>query len=84
MWDLRTGEEIHRFEGHSAIPEQLRVVRFGQDDRTVVSAACFGLTINARATPTCQTTEIIIWDRETGEEIHRESISDIADSIGNN
>lgn len=78
MWDLRTGEEIRRFEGHSALPDQSRVVRFGQDEKTVISAACFGLTMNERAVPTCQATEIIIWDRETGEEIHRETVSDIA------
>jgi WD40 repeat protein/DNA-binding SARP family transcriptional activator len=59
LWDIETGEEIRRFEGHREI---LRSVAFSPGGRTAL-AGSQGVT-NEEG-------DLILWDLETGEPIRR-------------
>jgi WD40 repeat protein/transcriptional regulator with XRE-family HTH domain len=60
LWDIETGEEIHRFEGHKEI---LRSVAFGPDGRSAL-AGSQGIDGSLEG-------DLILWDLETGEQIRR-------------
>jgi WD40 repeat protein len=56
LWDVATGQEVSRFEGHKD-PGLVFDVAFGPDETTVLSASGDG--------------SLILWDIETGNVIHR-------------
>jgi WD40 repeat protein/DNA-binding SARP family transcriptional activator len=59
LWDVETGEEIHRFEGHRFL---VRSVAFSPDSRTALSSS---------QSMTSDEGDLILWDLETGEPIRR-------------
>ncbi len=59
LWDIETGEEIHRFEGHRFL---VRSVAFSPDGRTALGSS---------QSMTSDEGDLILWDLETGEEIRR-------------
>jgi len=73
LWDVNTGKEIHRFEGHSGA---VRTVAISPDSLTAISGGLSGTSLTEPG-------ELILWDMRTGQEIHRfegqmEAIVDIA------
>ncbi|HEY83786.1 MAG TPA: PQQ-binding-like beta-propeller repeat protein, partial [Chloroflexi bacterium] len=60
LWDIETGEEIRRFEGHQYI---LRSVAFSPDGRTALAGS--------QSVSTGDAGDLILWDIETGEIIRR-------------
>jgi WD40 repeat protein len=70
LWDLETGEEIRRFEGHEFV---LRSVAIGPDGRTAL-AGSQSQTLGAQG-------ELIRWDLETGDLIRRFDATDDITSI---
>ncbi|UCC61798.1 MAG: protein kinase, partial [Anaerolineae bacterium] len=61
LWDLETGQEIRRFEGH---PSGVQAVAFSPDGGTVLaSSGVFGTVFPEYS--------LILWDLETGESVHR-------------
>lgn len=61
MWDVATGQEIRRFEGHSGA---VRTVAFSPDGLTALSGGVSGEELRVPG-------ELILWDVETGREIRR-------------
>jgi len=79
VWDINTGKEIRRFEGHSG---PVRAVAVSPDGLTVISGGLSGASM-------MEPGELILWDLRTGQEIHRfegqaEAIVDIAISSDGN
>jgi WD40 repeat protein len=70
LWDLETGEEIRRFEGHRFV---LRSVVISPDGRTAL-AGSQSQTLGDEG-------ELILWDLETGEQIRRFDTTDDITSI---
>ena len=73
VWDINTGEEIRRFEGHSG---PVRAVAVSPDGLTVISGGLSGTSMMKPG-------ELILWDLRTGQEIRRfegqaEAVVDIA------
>jgi len=67
LWDVRTGSELRRFEGHSG---GLKAVAFSPDDRLVVTGSEMDSTAR-------------LWDAATGREMQRlEGRSITASSVG--
>jgi WD40 repeat protein/class 3 adenylate cyclase len=60
LWDIESGEEIRRFEGHKFV---LRSVAIHPDGRTALAGS--------QAQSLGEEGELILWDLETGEEIRR-------------
>ena len=61
LWEIETGEEIRRFEGHSGA---VRTVAISPDGFMAISG---GLSGTVRTDPG----ELILWDLKTGQEIRR-------------
>jgi WD40 repeat protein len=59
LWDIETGQEIHRFEGHQFL---LRSLAFSPDGRTALAGS---QRIDA------DQGDLILWNVETGEQIRR-------------
>jgi WD40 repeat protein/DNA-binding SARP family transcriptional activator len=59
LWDIETGEEVRRFEGHRFL---VRSVAFGPDGRTALGSS---------QSMTSDEGDLILWNLETGEEIRR-------------
>lgn len=73
LWDVSTGEEIRRFEGHSG---SVRAVAFSPDGLSAISGGLSGASLREPG-------ELILWDVKTGQEIRRfegnaEAVIDIA------
>jgi WD40 repeat protein/DNA-binding SARP family transcriptional activator len=73
LWDVRTGEEIWRFEGHSGA---VRAVDISPDGLTAISGGLSGKSLREPGM-------LIHWDLKTGQEIRRfegltEAVIDIA------
>src|SRR5439155_3155710 len=56
LWDLKTGQELRRFDGHT---DRVASVALSRDDR-------FALSGGGEQDPTVR-----LWDVETGRELHR-------------
>ena len=61
LWDINTGEEIRRFEGHSG---SVRSLAFHPDGLTAISGGYSGESKHEAG-------ELIQWDLKTGQEIRR-------------
>jgi WD40 repeat protein len=73
LWDVATGVETGRFEGHSGA---VRAVAISQDGRTAVSGGLSGASMEMPG-------ELILWDVSTSQEIHHfvgneEAVIDLA------
>jgi WD40 repeat protein/class 3 adenylate cyclase len=72
LWNLETGEEVHRLRGHRYI---VRSVAISPDGRTALSGS------QAFDDQLQEPGELILWDLETGEEIRRFDSTDDITSI---
>jgi WD40 repeat protein len=69
LWDLETGREVRRFEGHVTL---IRAVAFSPDGRSALAGS--------QGVPDASMGDLILWDLETGREIRRFDIThDVAD-----
>jgi WD40 repeat protein/DNA-binding SARP family transcriptional activator len=64
LWDVETGREIRRFEGHISY---IRAVAFSPDGRTALAGS--------QSIPDNQLGDLILWDLETGQQIRRFDIT---------
>jgi len=64
MWDLETGREIQRFEGHT---ERIRAVAFSPDGKQVLTGAGRGGDLSFRSSDNSAR----LWDVATGKEVRR-------------
>ena len=64
LWDLDTGREIRRFEGHTTY---VRALAFSPDGRSALSGS--------QSLPDSAVGDLILWDLETGREIRRFDIT---------
>jgi WD40 repeat protein len=68
LWDMDSGEEMRRFEGHR---EMVRSVAFGPDGRTALGGS--------QSQDGSLDGDLILWDLETGEQVRRfDSTDDVA------
>jgi WD40 repeat protein/transcriptional regulator with XRE-family HTH domain len=71
LWDIESGEETRRFEGHR---EMVRSVAFGPDGRTALGGS--------QSQDGSLDGDLILWDLETGEEIRRfDTTEDVANVV---
>jgi WD40 repeat protein/DNA-binding SARP family transcriptional activator len=61
LWDVNTGEEVRRFEGHTGA---VRTVEISPDGLTAVSGGLSGESLNEPG-------ELVLWDLNTGKELRR-------------
>jgi WD40 repeat protein len=67
LWDVESGEEIRRFEGHRDL---VRSVAFGPDGRTGLGGSQSQDSFDG---------DLILWDLETGEQVRRfDTAEDVA------
>ncbi|MDY6878333.1 MAG: BTAD domain-containing putative transcriptional regulator [Chloroflexota bacterium] len=64
LWEVETGQEIHRFEGHVTY---VRALAFGPDGRTALAGS--------QSLPDNTVGDLILWDLETGQELRRFDIT---------
>ncbi len=64
VWDLKTGEEVQRFDGHTGVVYALAI---SPDGRRALSGSGCHLLTNEEAV----TWEVCLWDIENGAEIQR-------------
>jgi WD40 repeat protein len=60
LWDVETGREIRRFEGHISY---IRAVAFSPDGQTALAGS--------QSIPDSRLGDLILWDLETGQQIRR-------------
>ena len=64
LWDIETGEELRRFEGHVTY---VRALAFSPDGRTALAGS--------QSIPDSTVGDLILWDIETGRELRRFDIT---------
>jgi WD40 repeat protein len=73
LWDVETGRELRRFEGHISY---IRAVAFSPDGRTALAGS--------QSIPDGELGDLILWDLETGQQIRRFDMTHDVASIAMN